>query len=57
MAGEEFILMWRWLDELMAQRGMKGLETAVATAREACPNPTGVESWLRMQVNGNGNGR
>jgi uncharacterized protein YbjT (DUF2867 family) len=54
MAGQEFVQMWRWLDKFMADRGPNGLTALMAAANQACPNRTSVESWLRIQRNGNG---
>jgi len=56
MAGEEFVLMWRWLDGLIADRGPDSLLTLVDASREACPELHDVAGWLKLSANGH-NGR
>jgi uncharacterized protein YbjT (DUF2867 family) len=48
MAGNELILMWKWMVDWIAQSGYEGLRKTAESSREACPEPLDLESWLKM---------
>lgn len=52
MAGDEFVLMWRWMVNWLAASGSHELQEIMTLSREACPKPTDMESWLRKKRNG-----
>jgi uncharacterized protein YbjT (DUF2867 family) len=52
MAGEEFIEMWKWMDEWIDQEGVPGLMEIMEQSHELVPEMLDVESWLRKKRNG-----
>jgi uncharacterized protein YbjT (DUF2867 family) len=52
MAGEEFIEMWKWLDEWVGKEGRSGLMTIMEQSHELVPEMLDMESWLRKKRNG-----
>ena len=52
MAGDEFVQMWRWMAEWIAESGREGLQEIMELSREACPESTDMEMWLRIKRNG-----
>jgi uncharacterized protein YbjT (DUF2867 family) len=49
MAGNELVIMWRWLAGWIAQKGPDHLWEMVASGREICPELLDLESWLRLE--------
>jgi len=52
MAGDEFIEMWKWMDEWIGREGIPYLEGIMEQSRELCPDMLDMESWLRKKRNG-----
>jgi hypothetical protein len=52
MAGEEFIEMWKWMDEWIDQEGIPGLMEIMEQSHELVPEMLDIESWLRKKRNG-----
>ena len=52
MAGNEFIDMWKWMDEWIGKEGEPGLQELMEISRQVCPDMLDMESWLRMRRNG-----
>ena len=52
MAGEEFIEMWKWMDEWIGQEGTPGLQQIMEQSHELVPVMLDMESWLRKKRNG-----
>lgn len=52
MAGDEFVQMWRWLVDMIAEAGSQGLWEIVEQSRKVCPEMTDMESWLKIKRNG-----
>ncbi|MBC8504656.1 MAG: NmrA/HSCARG family protein [Anaerolineales bacterium] len=52
MAGDEFVMMWRWMVDWMAEIGLEGLMETVDNSREVCPELLDMESWLKIKRNG-----
>jgi len=52
MANEEFVLMWKWLEKYVRERGSQGLWNMVASSKAIVPEILGLESWLKMTRNG-----
>jgi len=52
MANEEFVLMWKWLEKYVRERGAQGLWDLVASSKLIVPEILGLESWLKMTRNG-----
>ncbi|HFQ94216.1 MAG TPA: NmrA/HSCARG family protein [Anaerolineae bacterium] len=52
MAGDELIVMWRWMKAWIAEQGPQGLEKIREASRAVCPDPLDVASWLEMEQNG-----
>lgn len=52
VAEEEFILMWKWLADYIAEEGYQGLSKLMERTRKVCPEMMDMESWLKMKRNG-----
>lgn len=52
MAGEEFVLMWRWLDELVKTEGEESLRQILEDSRRINPEMLDMPGWLKMKRNG-----
>jgi hypothetical protein len=52
MAGDEFVGMWKWLDELIGKAGISGLMEIMEKSRELCPEMLDMDSWLKKKRNG-----
>jgi len=52
MAGDEFIKMWKWMDEWIGQEGISGLQEIMEQSYELVPEMLDMESWLRKKHNG-----
>ena len=52
MAGEEFIEMWKWMDEWIGQEGVPYLMSIMEQSHELVPDMLDMESWLRKKRNG-----
>lgn len=52
MAGEEFVLMWRWLDGMVKTEEPETLWQTVADSRRVNPEMLDMEDWLKMKRNG-----
>ena len=52
MAEEEFIEMWKWMDEWIGKIGIPGLLEFRKQSHEVCPEMLDMESWLKMKRNG-----
>jgi uncharacterized protein YbjT (DUF2867 family) len=50
MAGEEMLMLWGWLGELVAENGTAELWQSVAATRELCPGLRDVESWIAAKA-------
>jgi uncharacterized protein YbjT (DUF2867 family) len=48
MAGNELILMWKWMSEWIEEEGPEGLWKLVESARKVCPELLDLESWLKL---------
>jgi uncharacterized protein YbjT (DUF2867 family) len=48
MAGNELILMWKWMVEWIADLGPEGLGDIVESSRKVCPEMLDLESWLKL---------
>jgi uncharacterized protein YbjT (DUF2867 family) len=51
MAGDEFIQMWEWMVDYLAELGEQGLWEVVESSRQLCPEMLDMESWLKMVRN------
>jgi uncharacterized protein YbjT (DUF2867 family) len=51
MAGDEWIKMWRWLDDYVAKNEQQGMWQTVQDSRRINPEMLDMESWLRMKRN------
>lgn len=47
LAGEEMVLMWRWLKDYLAQHDQAELWQLAESSRALCPEMLTIESWLR----------
>ena len=54
IAGEEFVMMWQWLDDQIKKRGSQFLYRTLEESRQVYPNMLDLEGWLKMQSNGAG---
>lgn len=52
IAPDEFVLMWQWMVDYLADLGQRGLLEIVGKSREVCPEILDMESWLKMRRNG-----
>jgi uncharacterized protein YbjT (DUF2867 family) len=52
MAGDEFVQMWKWMDEWIGQVGTPGLLEIMEQSHELVPEMLDMESWLRKKRNG-----
>jgi uncharacterized protein YbjT (DUF2867 family) len=52
MAGEEFILMWRWLDKVLRNQDQQFLWQTLEKSREVNPDMLNMEAWLKIKRNG-----
>lgn len=52
MAGDELILMWKWMVNWLSEIGSQRLEEIMETSREACSEMLDLENWLKMTRNG-----
>ncbi|MFN2235783.1 MAG: NmrA/HSCARG family protein [Anaerolineales bacterium] len=52
MAGDEFVAMWKWMDEWIGQEGTPGLQQIMEQSHEMVPEMLDMESWLRKKRNG-----
>jgi uncharacterized protein YbjT (DUF2867 family) len=52
MAEDEFIQMWEWLADYIAEEGYQGLSVLMENTRKVCPEMLDMESWLKMKRNG-----
>ena len=52
MAGDEFIQMWKWMDEWIGQEGIPYLMSLMDQSHELVPEMLDMESWLRKKRNG-----
>jgi uncharacterized protein YbjT (DUF2867 family) len=48
MAGEEWIIMWRWLKDLVAEVGRPGLWQMAKGSRRVCPDMIDLRDWLEQ---------
>ncbi|HHB91069.1 MAG TPA: hypothetical protein ENK60_07140, partial [Anaerolineae bacterium] len=49
MAGDELIIMFRWMKRWIAGQGLQGLRALQEASRGVCPDTLDVERWLRMK--------
>lgn len=52
MAGEEFVIMWRWMDGLLRTPERQTLWHTLEASRQVNPEMLGLESWLKAKRNG-----
>jgi uncharacterized protein YbjT (DUF2867 family) len=52
MAEDEFIQMWEWMVDYLAELGHQGLLEIAENSREVCPELLDLESWLKTRRNG-----
>ena len=52
MAGDEFIEMWKWMDNWIGQEGVPYLQEIMDRSHELVPDMLDMESWLRKKRNG-----
>jgi len=52
IAPEEFVRMWEWEVDYLAELGPQGLSDIVEKSREVCPEMLDLESWLKIRRNG-----
>jgi len=52
MAGDEFVQMWHWMVDWMAETGYQGLFETLENSRVVCPELLDMESWLKIKRNG-----
>lgn len=52
MAGDEFVKMWRWLDDQISEQGHQDLWQTVQDSRQINPEMLDLENWLRTKRNG-----
>jgi len=52
MAGDEFIEMWKWMNEWIGREGVHYLMEIMAQSHEVCPKMLDMETWLRKKRNG-----
>lgn len=52
MAGDEFIEMWRWMDEWIGREGVPYLMDIMEQSNELLPEMLDMESWLKKKRNG-----
>lgn len=52
LAGDELVVMWKWLDQYLSDTGPDRLYALVEESRQLCPTMHSLESWLRTAVNG-----
>ena len=50
MAGDELIVMWRWMLDWIADQGPQGLDAIREASRAVCPDMLDVASWLKRRV-------
>ncbi|MEK6255847.1 MAG: NmrA/HSCARG family protein [Chloroflexota bacterium] len=53
MAGEELVLMWKWMVDWIPEIGPQELMEMVEESREVCPDLLDVESWIMMKRTSN----
>ncbi|MGD9092541.1 MAG: NmrA/HSCARG family protein [Anaerolineales bacterium] len=51
MASDEFIKMWEWMIDYLAELGDQGLWETVESSRKLCPKMLDMESWLKLVRN------
>jgi hypothetical protein len=54
MANQEFVDMWRWLDDYVGQIGQKGLWEIANDSRKVSMEMLDLEIWLKEKRNGYG---
>ena len=52
MAGDEFVAMWKWMDEWIGREGVPYLMGIMEQSHELVPEMLDMESWLRKKRNG-----
>jgi uncharacterized protein YbjT (DUF2867 family) len=52
MAGEEFVMMWRWLYDLIEKQGSQNLVKIAENAQKVNPEMLDVENWLQFKHTG-----
>lgn len=52
MAGEEFVIMWKWLDGYQSEKGPKGLLKMVEDSHLVNPQMQDLDGWLKSNQNG-----
>ena len=52
MAQEEFVQMWEWEVDFLAELGHQGLVELLENSRQACPELLDMETWLNEKRNG-----
>lgn len=52
MAGDEFIEMWKWMDEWIGREGIPYLMGIMEQSNELVPEMLNMESWLKKKRNG-----
>ena len=52
LAEDEFVQMWKWMVDYLAELGHQGLLDIVENSRDVCPELLDMESWLKMRRNG-----
>ena len=52
MAGDEYIEMWRWMDEWISREGVPYLMGIMEQSHELVPEMLDMETWLRKRRNG-----
>ena len=53
MAGDELIVMWKWMTDWIAGQGEQGLQELREASRSVCPELLDVASWLKKKQKGN----
>jgi uncharacterized protein YbjT (DUF2867 family) len=52
MAGEEFVIMWHWLNDLIERNGERNLIKIAENAQQVNPGMLDLESWLQSKSAG-----
>ncbi len=51
LAGDELIVMWKWMKNWLQEQGTDGLETLRNHSQKVCPDLLDVETWLKSKRN------
>jgi hypothetical protein len=50
MAGDEFLMMWRWLGQIVDRKGVDWIKADIQSARQVNPQLQTVDQWITSQA-------